>query len=69
MAVKVLKPYKEAWNDFYVEVNIVSSINHKHIAPLIGICLENGLLISVYDFFHKGSLENCLHGKFYYFFF
>ncbi|PON73408.1 Serine/threonine protein kinase [Parasponia andersonii] len=62
VAVKVLKPYKEAWTDFSLEVNIVSSIKHKHITPLIGICLENGLLISVYDYFPKGSLDNYLHG-------
>ncbi|XP_024020822.1 receptor-like cytosolic serine/threonine-protein kinase RBK1 [Morus notabilis] len=62
VAVKVLKPKKEAPKDFSLEVNIVSSIKHEHIAPLIGICSENGLLISVHDYYPKGSLEHCLHG-------
>lgn len=67
MAVKVLKRYKEAWTDFSLELNILSSIKHKHITPLIGICLENGLLISVYDYLPKGSLEKYLHGKIFFY--
>ncbi|KAL5557844.1 hypothetical protein UlMin_034055 [Ulmus minor] len=62
-AVKVLKSYKEAWNDFSLEVNIVSSINHKHISPLIGLSVENSRLLSVYDFYPNGSLEENLHGE------
>ncbi|KAF4388472.1 hypothetical protein F8388_012449 [Cannabis sativa] len=62
VAIKVLKPYNEAWTDFSLEVNIVTLLNHKHIAPLIGICLENDLLISVYDYYPKGNLEIYLHG-------
>ncbi|PPS06370.1 hypothetical protein GOBAR_AA14273 [Gossypium barbadense] len=63
VAVKILKSYKEAWSDFSLEVDIVSSLRHKHITPLIGVCVENDHLISVYDFFPAGSLEEILHGQ------
>ncbi|XP_022754281.1 receptor-like serine/threonine-protein kinase At3g01300 [Durio zibethinus] len=63
VAVKILKSYKEAWSDFSLEVDIVSSLKHKHITPLIGVCVEDDHLISVYDFFHRGSLEEILHGQ------
>lgn len=63
VAVKVLKPKKEAQKNFSMEVNIISSIKHKHIAPLIGMCLENGHLIFVHEFYAKGSLDHYLHGK------
>ncbi|XP_062098451.1 PTI1-like tyrosine-protein kinase 2 isoform X2 [Humulus lupulus] len=62
VAIKVLKPYNEAWADFSLEVNIVTLLDHKSIAPLIGICLEHDLLISVYDYYPMGNLENYLHG-------
>ncbi|TYG82923.1 hypothetical protein ES288_D01G128000v1 [Gossypium darwinii] len=63
VAVKILKSYKEAWSDFSLEVDIVSSLRHKHITPLIGVCVENDHLISVYDLFPLGSLEEILHGQ------
>ncbi|MFQ6621699.1 hypothetical protein Gotur_002204 [Gossypium turneri] len=63
VAVKILKSYKEAWSDFSLEVDIVSSLRHKHITPLIGVCVENDHLISVYDLFPAGSLEEILHGQ------
>ncbi|KAL5556430.1 hypothetical protein UlMin_038666 [Ulmus minor] len=43
--------------------NIVSSINHKHISPLIGVSVENSHLLSVYDFYPNGSLEENLHAS------
>lgn len=62
VAVKISKSYKEAWNNFSQEINITTLLNHKYIAPLIGICVEDSHLISVYDFVPKGSLEENLHG-------
>ncbi|XP_010266827.1 PREDICTED: probable receptor-like serine/threonine-protein kinase At5g57670 [Nelumbo nucifera] len=62
VAIKILKSSKEAWKDFALEVDITSSLNHKHITPLIGICIEDNDLISVYNFFSKGNLEENLHG-------
>lgn len=63
VAIKILKQYKEAWNDFSLEVDIMSSIKHKHITPLIGVCIEDNYLILLYEFLSKGNLEENLHGK------
>ncbi|KAM3710874.1 hypothetical protein ACJW31_01G064600 [Castanea mollissima] len=63
VAVKILKSYKEAGNDFYSEMDIISTLKHKHITSLIGVCVEDSYLISVYDFFPLGSLEEHLHGQ------
>nr|TKS14798.1 kinase family protein [Populus alba] len=63
VAVKVQKSSQEAMKDFSHEVAIISSLNHKHITPLLGFCIKDTVLISVYDFFSKGSLEENLHGK------
>lgn len=67
VAVKTMKSTKETWKDFAYEVKIVSSLKHKNIVPLLGICVEDSdKLISIYDFFPKGSLEEYLHGKYYF---
>ncbi|XP_031743168.1 probable LRR receptor-like serine/threonine-protein kinase At1g51810 isoform X2 [Cucumis sativus] len=63
VVVKVLKSYKDARDNFLLELNIVSSIKHNHITPPIGVCMENEHLISVYDYFPEGSLEENLHGQ------
>ncbi|KAF7810781.1 putative receptor-like protein kinase [Senna tora] len=63
IAVKVLQSSKEACKDFAQEVEIMSSLKHTSITPLLGICIEESALISVYEFFPKGSLEENLHGK------
>lgn len=64
VAVKVLKQYKEAWEDFYLELDIMSSLEHKHITHLIGVCIEDCHLILVYNFLSKGSLDERLKGDF-----
>lgn len=61
VAVKVLKAYKEAWDDFCLEAKFVSSVEHKHIATLIGVCVEDDNLVLVYELFPRGSLEENLH--------
>ncbi|XP_057966477.1 protein kinase STUNTED-like [Malania oleifera] len=61
VAVKILKSSKEAWKDFVLEVEIISSLKHKSIMPLLGICIEDNDLIFVYDYLSKGSLEKNLH--------
>lgn len=63
VAVKILKSSKEAWKDFALEVDIMCSLKHKHITPLLGACIEDNALISVYDFLPRGSLEENLHGE------
>ncbi|KAM5550065.1 protein kinase STUNTED-like [Rosa sericea] len=63
VAVKLMKSSKAKWKDFAHEVDIISSLRHEHIMPLLGFCSEENVLISVYDFSPKGSLEENLHGK------
>ncbi|XP_031130555.1 uncharacterized protein LOC116032220 isoform X2 [Ipomoea triloba] len=64
VAVKILKSSKKAWKDFMQEVDIMTSVKHKNIAPLLGICIEDSSdLVSVYNFLSKGNLEENLHGK------
>ncbi|XP_022944144.1 probable serine/threonine-protein kinase PBL26 isoform X1 [Cucurbita moschata] len=63
IAVKVMNFSKQAWNDFSREVDIISSLHHKNITPFLGICIEHDTLISVYDFFSKGSLEENLYDR------
>ncbi|KAH7574892.1 hypothetical protein JRO89_XS02G0018300 [Xanthoceras sorbifolium] len=63
VAVKILQSSKEAWRDFAQEVDIISSLEHRHVTPLLGICIEDDNLISVYHYLPKGSLEENLHGK------
>ncbi|KAF5945938.1 hypothetical protein HYC85_016166 [Camellia sinensis] len=61
VAVKVLKSSKEACKDFTQEVDVMSSLKHENITPLLGICVEDNELISVYDFLSGGNLEENLH--------
>ena len=63
VAVKILKSSKQGWRDFALEFDIISSVKHRCIAPLLGICVEDNVLISVYDFLSNGNLEENLHGK------
>lgn len=61
MAVKLLKSSREAWKDFCQEVDIMTSLSHKNITPLLGVCVEENNLISVYDYMARGNLEDNLH--------
>lgn len=64
VAIKILESSKEALKDFIHEVDIMTTLKHKRIAPLLGICVEdNDHLISVYDLMSKGNLEDNLHSK------
>ncbi|XVF67932.1 hypothetical protein PTKIN_Ptkin10aG0162200 [Pterospermum kingtungense] len=63
VAVKILHSSEEACKDFANEIKIISSLNHKNIMPLIGVCIKDYDLVSVYDLSSKGSLEETLHGK------
>lgn len=62
VAVKLLKSSREAWKDFSQEVDIITSLNHDNITPLLGLCVEENNLISVYDYMARGNLEENLHG-------
>ncbi|CAN0846132.1 Protein kinase STUNTED [Linum grandiflorum] len=64
VAVKIRKSSSpEAREDFVQELEIISSLKHNNITPLIGICIRDFDLISVYHFLPNGSLEENLHGK------
>lgn len=65
VAIKIPKSTKEAWKAFALEVDITSSLKHKNIMPLHGVCIEDNAPILVYDYLSKGSLEENLHGKAY----
>ncbi|KAK8603496.1 hypothetical protein V6N13_085678 [Hibiscus sabdariffa] len=63
VAVKILKSSEEACKNFANEIEIIVSLNHKHIMPLIGVCINDDDLLFVYDLSSKGSLEEVLHGR------
>nr|CAD1835663.1 unnamed protein product [Ananas comosus var. bracteatus] len=63
VAIKLSTLSTEAARDFLLEVDIMSKLKHVRIVPLIGICVEDNHLISVYDYLSRGSLEENLHGK------
>lgn len=64
IAVKILKSSsREAMTDFVHEINIISSLSHKNISPLLGVCVQDSELISVYTLSSTGSLEETLHGN------
>lgn len=61
VAVKLLKSSREAWKDFCQEVDIMTFLDHKNITPLLGVCVEENNLISVYDYMARGNLEDNLN--------
>ncbi|CAI0445328.1 unnamed protein product [Linum tenue] len=63
VAVKIRKSSPEAREEFVQEVEIIASLNHKNITPLVGISIKDSDLISVYHFLPKGSLAENIHSK------
>ncbi|XP_073278606.1 protein kinase STUNTED-like isoform X1 [Primulina huaijiensis] len=62
LAVKILKPSDDVLEQFFAEINIITSLHHKNIISLVGFCLEDDRLLLVYDLLSRGSLEDNLHG-------
>lgn len=62
LAVKILKPSADILKEFVHEIEIITTLNHKNIISLYGLCFDNNLVL-VYDFISRGSLEDNLHGK------
>lgn len=42
------------------EINYLGQLSHPNLVKLIGYCLEDEQRLLVYEFMHKGSLENHL---------
>ncbi|TQE06834.1 hypothetical protein C1H46_007551 [Malus baccata] len=62
LAVKILKPSEDVLKEFVLEIDIITTLNHKNIISLLGFCFEDNNLLLVYDFLSRGSLEENLHG-------
>ncbi|KAM3358277.1 protein kinase STUNTED-like [Capsicum galapagoense] len=63
LAVKILKPSEAVAQQFRSEIEILTTLHHKHIISLFGFCLEENNLLLVYDLLSRGSLEENLHGS------
>ncbi|KAF5467900.1 hypothetical protein F2P56_012107 [Juglans regia] len=63
LAVKILKPSEDVLKEFVLEIEIITTLNHKNIISLLGFCFEDRNLLLVYDFLSRGSLEENLHGN------
>ncbi|KAL6215047.1 hypothetical protein ACLB2K_014478 [Fragaria x ananassa] len=63
LAVKILKPSEDVLKEFVLEIEIITTLNHKNIISLLGFCFEDNNLLLVYDFLPRGSLEENLHGS------
>ncbi|RWW31521.1 hypothetical protein BHE74_00056303, partial [Ensete ventricosum] len=61
LAVKILKPSEVAVKEFVSEIEIITTLHHKHIIPLLGFCMENNSLMLVYEYVSQGNLEEILH--------
>ncbi|XP_015885783.2 LOW QUALITY PROTEIN: protein kinase STUNTED [Ziziphus jujuba] len=63
LAVKLLRPSEDVIKEFVLEIEIITTLNHKNIISLLGFCFEDNNLLLVYDFLSRGSLEENLHGS------
>ncbi|XP_068646800.1 protein kinase STUNTED-like isoform X2 [Aristolochia californica] len=61
IAVKISKSSKQAWKDFLLEMDIITSLQHENIVSLIGVCVKDCDPISVYSFMSRRTLEENLH--------
>ncbi|XP_024027034.1 nodulation receptor kinase-like [Morus notabilis] len=49
--------------EFENELNLLSTIRHENLVPLLGYCSENEQQILVYPFMSNGSLQDRLYGE------
>lgn len=49
-----------AHKQFDAEVNFLTKVQHKHVIRLLGYCNEDVKRCLVYEYMHRGTLENCL---------
>nr|XP_016505623.1 PREDICTED: serine/threonine-protein kinase CDL1-like isoform X1 [Nicotiana tabacum] len=59
-----LPSFKEAEGEreFRVEVDILSRLDHPHLVQLIGYCADGKHRFLVYEYMHKGNLQDHLNG-------
>ncbi|KAK4429867.1 putative serine/threonine-protein kinase PBL28 [Sesamum alatum] len=59
-----LPPFKEAEGEreFRVEVDILSRLDHPNLVNLIGYCADAKQRFLVYEYMHKGNLQDHLNG-------
>ncbi|KAI5679166.1 hypothetical protein M9H77_10116 [Catharanthus roseus] len=59
-----LPPFKEAEGEreFRVEVDILSRLDHPNLVSLIGYCADGKHRFLVYEYMHKGNLQDHLNG-------
>ncbi|XP_057984619.1 nodulation receptor kinase-like, partial [Hevea brasiliensis] len=64
VAVKVRSSTSiQGTREFENELNLLSSIRHENLVPLLGYCCENDQQILVYPFMSNGSLQDRLNGE------
>ncbi|XP_019702245.1 nodulation receptor kinase isoform X2 [Elaeis guineensis] len=64
VAVKVRSATStQGTREFDNEVNLLSTIRHENLVPLLGYCCENDQQILVYPFMSNGSLQDRLYGE------
>ena len=60
--VKSLNSSEEVVQEVILEVEITTSLYHKHIVSLIGYCVEEHKSFLVYNLLFRGILEENLYG-------
>ncbi|TYK24622.1 nodulation receptor kinase-like [Cucumis melo var. makuwa] len=64
VAVKVRSATStQGTREFENELNLLSTIRHENLVPLLGYCCENDQQILVYPFMSNGSLQDRLYGE------
>ncbi|XP_039127371.1 receptor-like serine/threonine-protein kinase NCRK isoform X1 [Dioscorea cayenensis subsp. rotundata] len=68
IAVKKLKPPAgQEDNDFLAEIEMLARLNHCHVVPLLGYCLESqgrqSVKLLVFEYLANGNLRDCLDAK------
>ncbi|KAG0572306.1 hypothetical protein KC19_VG083300 [Ceratodon purpureus] len=49
--------------DFNIEIDLLSRLNHAHLLNLVGYCNEGGEHLLVYEYMENGTLFEHLHGQ------
>lgn len=53
----------QGYQEFVVEVLMLSLLHHPNLVTLIGYCTDGDQRLLVYEYMPKGSLEDHLFGK------